>query len=830
MKFLFLIILITLTASQGIFAQSLLRKYPVRPEPVICYASPEVRKSFVPPPPEFLFRNKSAGHGADIVVTYIGFPDSVRVAFEYAVSIWESMISSSVPIYIEARWLVLGSNVLGSCGPGDFLRNFEDAPLKNVYYPIALAEKLQQRQITGPGSPDMIARFNSTIPWYTGTDGNTPLKMYDFVSTVLHEIAHGLGFTGFFSVNASRLLGSSGPGNKTPAAFDTYVQDFQRRYLTDEFFYPNPSEALYNAFISNQLYSASYLGIRWNNLVRPRLYAPTKFNEGSSIYHLNTATYPFGDANSLMTHQAGSGQAIHAPGPLALGILYDLGWKHLFFNLLPMKDREKITEPIRFIAAVDSELGLDTTSLVLIYSTDGFISTRDTVGFVYLPAENSFRAEVLPAVATQIISYYLAAEDSTGRDFTYPASYPDSFFTMRIGKDTIKPSIIHHPPVYLLSVEKSFLLEATISDNAGIDSAVVVIFQGGTASARIPLVNMGNDRYQTIINFSDYGLQDGGVLEYRITAFDIAENTNRTDAPSDSTLFSVIIEKIAQPAMGYFTDFNGSAEDFIQGDFRITTVKNFDNPALFSPNPYPSPESDDASFNLTAMLRVPIIVQDQGKVSFDEVVLVEPGENGTVFGDDEFWDYVIIEASRDSGRNWLPLLDGYDSGASSTWRTLYNSSISGQNSTAEGTRDHFINREFTLTGNGNFKAGDTILIRFRLFSDPYANGWGWVIDNLRIQKPVSVNFVPEISPGHIQFWPNPFSRELNWSYSGDKPVGELEFELFDLAGRLIRTIRTGSVYPGMTSTISTADIPPGICIISVKADQIPVTRLKLIKY
>ncbi|MFM7488063.1 MAG: hypothetical protein ACKO13_14225, partial [Cytophagales bacterium] len=33
----------------------------------------------------------------------------------------------------------------------------------------------------------------------------------------------------------------------------------------------------------------------------------------------------------------------------------------------------------------------------------------------------------------------------------------------------------------------------------------------------------------------------------------------------------------------------------------------------------------------------------------------------------------------------------------------------------------------------NFKAGDEVLIRLRLFSDPGAAGWGWAIDNLKIQ-------------------------------------------------------------------------------------------------
>ena len=47
------------------------------------------------------------------------------------------------------------------------------------------------------------------------------------------------------------------------------------------------------------------------------------------------------------------------------------------------------------------------------------------------------------------------------------------------------------------------------------------------------------------------------------------------------------------------------------------------------------------------------------------------------------------------------------------------------------------------------EAGDTILVRFRLFSDPYANGWGWAIDNLRIQIPVSAPVAFKLLPKKV---------------------------------------------------------------------------------
>jgi hypothetical protein len=37
-----------------------------------------------------------------------------------------------------------------------------------------------------------------------------------------------------------------------------------------------------------------------------------------------------------------------------------------------------------------------------------------------------------------------------------------------------------------------------------------------------------------------------------------------------------------------------------------------------------------------------------------------------------------------------------------------------------------------INENENIASGDILLIRFRLYSDPAAVGWGWAIDNLSV--------------------------------------------------------------------------------------------------
>ena len=68
------------------------------------------------------------------------------------------------------------------------------------------------------------------------------------------------------------------------------------------------------------------------------------------------------------------------------------------------------------------------------------------------------------------------------------------------------------------------------------------------------------------------------------------------------------------------------------------------------------------------MLRHPLKLNESGLlIKFNEVVLVEPGETGSVFGASDFYDYVIAEGSNDFGKTWFSLTEGYDSRYNSDW-------------------------------------------------------------------------------------------------------------------------------------------------------------------
>ena len=282
----------------------------------IVLSGPSDGSSFVPAPA----LPASEDRTADFIVNYTGFSTEAQTAFQYAVDIWSALITSDVPIVIDATWEDLPGNTLGSAGATNLWYNFGGAPFNGVLYPSPLADKLAGSDLD-PGSADMVANFDSGTDWYFGLDGNTPFAQYDLVSVVLHEIGHGLGFSGTMYVGVD---------------LNGYVLNGSLAHIYDQFVYTGAGEALLDigngtsgladALLSDNLYWAGIQANAYSGDFSPKLYAPAFWEQGSSLSHFDEATYPAGNEHSLMTPAIGNGEAIHSPGPMALGLLEDIGW------------------------------------------------------------------------------------------------------------------------------------------------------------------------------------------------------------------------------------------------------------------------------------------------------------------------------------------------------------------------------------------------------------------------------------------------------------------------------------------------------------------------
>ncbi|MGB3799532.1 MAG: T9SS type A sorting domain-containing protein, partial [Lewinella sp.] len=80
------------------------------------------------------------------------------------------------------------------------------------------------------------------------------------------------------------------------------------------------------AAVIEQLEFAGDTAVALNDGELVPLFAPETFDVGSSVSHLDERTFRAGTEDALMTPSIASGEAVRSPGPITLGILYDLGW------------------------------------------------------------------------------------------------------------------------------------------------------------------------------------------------------------------------------------------------------------------------------------------------------------------------------------------------------------------------------------------------------------------------------------------------------------------------------------------------------------------------
>ena len=329
---------------------------------IILYGTNNNANTSVPPPPmQKLSQNGNylTTEQSQFIVTYTGFTDEAKEAFQYAVDIWDSLIRSPVPIRIDASFTDFdgyedGRIILGGARPA----GWRSPRSLDLWFPEALADKSASRDLADD-EPDIITRFNSheDVNWYFGTDGNTPSGKKDFVSAVLHEIAHGLGFTSFATVENSSLWifsASSGRGKlrdgnpELAQIYDFFVENGSGKTIMSS---ADPSDALTKLYTSNDLFWNGKKGVEANSGVSPQLYAPSEWRQGSSYTHLDEITFSPGNANSLMTPSLDDQEAIHDPGPITLGMLEDMGWT---INKAPVfADGSSTTRTV----AVDGSIG-----------------------------------------------------------------------------------------------------------------------------------------------------------------------------------------------------------------------------------------------------------------------------------------------------------------------------------------------------------------------------------------------------------------------------------------------------------------------------------------
>lgn len=250
------------------------------------------------------------------IVKYTNFPDWAKSEVQSALNVWAASFRSDVPINVEASYGRSASyGVLGSARPGGYFAGFKGAPDGTLWYPSALANALAGKDLDS-SAPEIVIQVNSNAPWNTRNDARPTSREYDMKSVFIHELGHGLGFLSTDSYDSFFGIGSI----DQPTVFNAYLQVPDGRRLSD---LPSPSAELGLALTSPLVWTGAK-GVAANDGVPPKMYTPVRYEDGSSVSHLDEATFSNSGLNAVMTPNLEAGEVFSELGPLLIAMMEDL--------------------------------------------------------------------------------------------------------------------------------------------------------------------------------------------------------------------------------------------------------------------------------------------------------------------------------------------------------------------------------------------------------------------------------------------------------------------------------------------------------------------------
>ena len=241
--------------------------------------------------------------------------DEQREATEYALELWGEQLGGRVTVDISVVLTPLENGILGSSYKQPHYLN----PENNTYYCSALGNQLAGYNFSS--QLDIRIEMNSTINFHYGVAGKTGNTEYDYLTIMLHEISHGLGFSAIISQNGAYTYNPGGVTDN-PGIFERQLfQGLNGPCMTE--LTMGQRAAL---IISGNLYAGapgSHL-LEANGGERVKMYAPSPYSGGSNVSHWdNSVSFP-----TFMKPQIGKGAsyALHTFGDRKLGLMFDIGW------------------------------------------------------------------------------------------------------------------------------------------------------------------------------------------------------------------------------------------------------------------------------------------------------------------------------------------------------------------------------------------------------------------------------------------------------------------------------------------------------------------------
>lgn len=271
-----------------------------------------------------------------------------RKALEHALNLVASKLGGSVAVRVDVGFEApdtTSSDSITLANAAPCLIGSSELPRRETLYPSALAKSLDARISRFCTDWDIRIRFNNTAPFYYGFDeisGNGRSTRFEFVSVVMHEVFHGLGFFENVGEDGSweSVDGADSSGNpitvRQPSLFDEQLYS-----EADQNFFHELSDSQRAAAITSgdglswdgrTVEATGRRSCSYGRLVgesktagkassgRPLLHAPPDYQSGSSISHFHVSVTPDDILEPMFP-------VLTRDMTLALALLKDMGWR-----------------------------------------------------------------------------------------------------------------------------------------------------------------------------------------------------------------------------------------------------------------------------------------------------------------------------------------------------------------------------------------------------------------------------------------------------------------------------------------------------------------------
>jgi hypothetical protein len=161
---------------------------------------------------------------------------------------------------------------------------------------------------------------------------------------------------------------------------------------------------------------------------------------------------------------------------------------------------------------------------------------------------------------TATYRYYIMAKDSLNRTATAPFGAPATLYTFEANaNDTVKPVITHIPLGNIFKMQWPDTINATVTDNWGVDSVWVSWRINDYAVKHLKLLHPTGNFYTSVFNSLNSDVSIGDTIYYRIIAQDNSPNHNKDSTSLLS--FRIIPSQYACIGNGNVTIAYGSPFD-----------------------------------------------------------------------------------------------------------------------------------------------------------------------------------------------------------------------------------------------------------------------------